>query len=109
METKIVDWGPKPFRFINAWCSHPEFKKFIEDSWKSYEVDGWYGFRIKEKLKRLKEDLKKWNREVFGFIDSKVDQLKQDIHELDMIDDTLGLEEEEIISRKEKIANLSAE
>lgn len=65
MEVKVVDWGPKPFRFINAWCSHPEFKKFVEVSWNSYKVEGWFGYRIKEKLKRLKDDLKKWNRDVF--------------------------------------------
>lgn len=30
LETKEINWGPKPFRFINAWCSHPEFLKFVE-------------------------------------------------------------------------------
>lgn len=102
MESKRVDWGPKPFRFINAWCTHPDFKKIVEDSWNSYDVEGWYWFRVKEKLKRLKDDLMKWNRDIFGSIDNKVEQLKQDIHELDMIDDTFGLEEEEVMCRKEK-------
>lgn len=54
----------------------------MEDSWNSYIVEGLYSFRVKEKLKRLKEDLRKWNRHIFGSIDSKVKQLKQDIHEL---------------------------
>lgn len=40
MEAKVVDWGPKPFRFINAWCTHPEFKKIVEVSWNSYDVEG---------------------------------------------------------------------
>lgn len=106
METKVVDWGPKPFRFINVWCSHPEFKKIVENAWKSDEFDGWFGYRVKEKLKRVKDELKKWNRESFGNIDNKVDKLKQEIHELDMIDDAFGIEEDEIVKRKESTANL---
>lgn len=54
----------------------------------------------------MKDDLRKWNSDVFGSIDSKVEQLKQGIYELDMIDDTLGFEEEEVISRKVKTTNL---
>ncbi|XP_057792009.1 uncharacterized protein LOC131008911 [Salvia miltiorrhiza] len=32
LETKAVDWGPKPFRFINAWTSHKDFEKVVHDS-----------------------------------------------------------------------------
>ncbi|KAL8485331.1 hypothetical protein ACS0TY_027579 [Phlomoides rotata] len=55
-------WGPKPFRFINAWSSHEGFKEFITGRWSSYDIKGWGGFVLKEKFKRLKEDLKVWNR-----------------------------------------------
>ncbi|XP_057808850.1 uncharacterized protein LOC131023324 [Salvia miltiorrhiza] len=61
METKVVDWGPKPFRFINAWMNHPNFDKIVEDSWQKSGISGWSCFVFKEKLKRLKEDLKRWN------------------------------------------------
>ncbi|GKU97686.1 hypothetical protein SLEP1_g10796 [Rubroshorea leprosula] len=33
------------------------------EKWNNYSINGWGGFRLKEKLKRLKNDLKKWNRE----------------------------------------------
>lgn len=39
---------------------------------------------IKEKLKLLKEDLKRWNRDVFGSIDKKIGELKNEIHELEI-------------------------
>lgn len=104
METN--SWGSKPFCFINACCTHPDFKKFLEDAWNNYEYEGWYDYRIKEKLKRLKEDLRKWNREVFGTIEGKFELHKREIYELGLIDDTLGLEEEEIIKRKESPQNL---
>ncbi|KAL8507118.1 hypothetical protein ACS0TY_017854 [Phlomoides rotata] len=68
MESARKDWGPRPFRFINAWVKHPKFKEFFEAKWSNYQVHGWAAFRLKEKLKRLRSDLKVWNREVFGVI-----------------------------------------
>lgn len=41
MEVKVMDWGAKPFRFINAWRFHPEFRKFVTSQWKSYDVERW--------------------------------------------------------------------
>lgn len=102
----VRNWGPKPFRFINAWTSHPQFKNFVESTWKSYQVQGWGGFVIKEKLKLLKEDLKKWNHEVFGNIDKKIGELKNEIRDLDIEDEAQGLEEGDIIRRKEATAAL---
>lgn len=60
------DWGPKPFRFINAWLLHPDFMSFIKKSWEESTVCGWAGFVIVMKLRHLRLVLKKWNREVFG-------------------------------------------
>lgn len=39
-EVVIKDWGPKPFRFINSWISHPEFKQFIKQKWEEHKVMG---------------------------------------------------------------------
>lgn len=27
-----LDWGPKPFRFVNGWLDHPSFVEFVEKS-----------------------------------------------------------------------------
>jgi hypothetical protein len=62
------NWGPKPFRFNNCWREHRDFMPFVEDCWKSFNVQGKKAFVLKEKLKLLKEQLKQWNREVFGWI-----------------------------------------
>ncbi|KAL8476717.1 hypothetical protein ACS0TY_029134 [Phlomoides rotata] len=34
---KPKDWGPKPFRCLNAWFSHPDFRNFVKERWSSYE------------------------------------------------------------------------
>lgn len=29
-----MNWGPKPFRSINAWFQNPSFKPFVRNEWK---------------------------------------------------------------------------
>ncbi|KAL8517088.1 hypothetical protein ACS0TY_015349 [Phlomoides rotata] len=55
---RLRDWGPKPFKFFNSWLSYPDIKEFVIEKWGSYKVEGWGGFIIKEKLKRLKADIR---------------------------------------------------
>lgn len=75
-------------------------------AWSGYQIVGWGGYIVKEKLKLLKEDLRQWNNLVFGSIEKKIESLKEKIQELDFIDDALGLDEIEIIHRKECTTDL---
>lgn len=56
------DWGPTPFRVWDDWNKEPGFDCFVKDRWASYKVTGKASFILKEKLKLLKADLKKWNK-----------------------------------------------
>ncbi|XP_028109972.1 uncharacterized protein LOC114308561 [Camellia sinensis] len=55
------DWGPKPFKFINAWVLHHNFLEEVRRVWTSTLVQGWAGYVIMEKLRALKAALKRWN------------------------------------------------
>ncbi|XP_057811358.1 uncharacterized protein LOC131025575 [Salvia miltiorrhiza] len=101
LSTKSVDWGPKPFRFLNAWTSHPDFLQVVKKVWKETKVVGWSCFVFKDKLKRLKQTLKEWNQSSFGNIDHIIRSLKDELLQWDSIDDTFGLEEAEVIRRNE--------
>ncbi|KAL7195821.1 hypothetical protein ACSBR1_035955 [Camellia fascicularis] len=79
------DWGPRPFRFLNAWTLHPSFSKFFVNIWSSTTITGWAGFRIVQKLKQLKLELKKWNIEVFGNASFKLKALEEELHALDIL------------------------
>jgi len=35
-----VDWGPKPFRSLDAWQEDSRFKDFVRSKWHSYELQG---------------------------------------------------------------------
>lgn len=76
LKVKPVDWGLKPFRIINAWREHEDFRELVENSWKEADVTGWEGFVMKEKLKIIKDKLKQWNKGVFGEIDENVSNLR---------------------------------
>ena len=39
---------------------------------------------LKEKLKKLKESLRWWNREIFWWVDLKVEDVVMELNELDM-------------------------
>lgn len=106
LSTKCIDWGPKPFRFINAWIHSPGFKEKVADSWSQEGIQGWGGYVLKEKLKRLKDALKAWNRDQFGPLDKKVEELRKEVNDLDTRDDSRGLSEEEAARRNEATAQL---
>lgn len=53
------DWGPKPFRFINAWVLHPMFMKELKKAWEGSSVREWAGYIVMSKLRSLKMALKK--------------------------------------------------
>lgn len=50
---------------------------------------------FKKKLKRLKERLKAWNSKLFGLLDHYICRLRNQLHELDEMDEAVGLYEEE--------------
>ncbi|CAL5361639.1 unnamed protein product [Camellia sinensis] len=95
------DWGPKPFRFINAWTSHPQFKKEVEKVWEEVQIQGWASFRIMIKLKRLRAYLRRWNMEVFGNIDDLLKQAEDELHEWDLKAESRSLLEPEVNRRRE--------
>jgi len=64
------DWGPKPFRTIDAWFMERGFGEMVKNNWNSYSVQGNAFVKFKEKLKCLKGDLKFWNKDVFGDINT---------------------------------------
>ncbi|XP_028091349.1 uncharacterized protein LOC114291686 [Camellia sinensis] len=53
------NWGPKPFKFINAWLLHPNFKSVVKRSWEEEVQLGWAGFRLMRKLASLKVNLRR--------------------------------------------------
>ncbi|XP_058763718.1 uncharacterized protein LOC131637147 [Vicia villosa] len=78
--TDKYNWGPKPFKFNNEWFLFDSFIPFVEKEWKSLKVEGRGDFVLKEKLRLLKDKLKRWNKDVFGKIDLDIEEGVNDIN-----------------------------
>ncbi|KAF1894928.1 hypothetical protein Lal_00022422 [Lupinus albus] len=100
------DWGPKPFRVLNAWFEHSTFTTFVEKSLAELQILGFCMYALKEKLKNLKSILKKWNKEHFGIIDAKIVESANGIHELDLKGESFGLSDDEVLKRSSLWADL---
>ncbi|GKV50169.1 hypothetical protein SLEP1_g56882 [Rubroshorea leprosula] len=106
LKSKSTDWGPRPFRVLDAWQQHPEFKKAVEDKWREMAVEGFAGYKCKQKLKMLKEFLKGWNKEVFGNMEAQYVQAVKKIEQFDMQNEVADLEELEIVKRQEGFSEI---
>jgi len=100
------DWGPKPFRTIDAWLLERGFSRMVKDKWQSYSVQGNVITKLKEKLKLHKYDLKSWNMEVFGNLDTTKRRILQELEVQDSQDCIGGLEETERLKRLELVSRL---
>ncbi|KAF5192918.1 hypothetical protein FRX31_017495 [Thalictrum thalictroides] len=60
-----------PFRLLKLWTTHHTFKKLVEDSW-GQAMEGTLIFVLANKLKRLKGDIKIWNKTIFGKVEEKL-------------------------------------
>ena len=87
------DWGPKPFRSLDVWLKEPGFKDMVKEKWKSYPRQGNNMFVFKVKMKCLKANLKRWNRDVFRHLESRKKKVLKEIEELDGQDEDDALPE----------------
>ncbi|XP_048491131.1 uncharacterized protein LOC125492556 [Beta vulgaris subsp. vulgaris] len=60
----------KPFRFFNMWVYGDGFMEFVKDVWQR-PVNGCKMFQVTQKLKIMKAELKKFNREGFSDIQAQ--------------------------------------
>ncbi len=58
--------GKSYFKFENMWLRHEAFTGNVRQWWGRYDFQGSPSFVLASKLKMLKEDIKKWNKESFG-------------------------------------------
>jgi len=86
VKSVVRDWGPKPFRTIDAWLSEKGFGEMVKMKWNSYPSRGSGFIKIKEKLKWLKRDLKLWNKDVFGNLNTSKKRFLKEIEDIDCQD-----------------------
>ncbi|CAJ2674421.1 unnamed protein product [Trifolium pratense] len=77
------DWGPRPSRMLKCWKDIPGYHLYVREKWNSFQIDGWGGFVLKEKLKRIKTVLKDWHSSHTQNLPSRIESLKDRLAVLD--------------------------
>lgn len=95
-------WGPKPFRCLNTWFTHPTFKHIISTEWRN--MGQW---PINRKLRLLKEPIKRWNGEVFSNIETKLKTAEPQLFQLDRDGGSRDLNQSELDRKKELLIRCS--
>ncbi|XP_050222570.1 uncharacterized protein LOC126672659 [Mercurialis annua] len=68
----------KPFRFFNLWVEATDFQEIVMNSWNE-QVEGHKMYRVVQKLKRLKKELRKLNMSTFCDISTQArEKLRED-------------------------------
>ncbi|KAF5461269.1 hypothetical protein F2P56_017384, partial [Juglans regia] len=91
--------GRRYFKFENMWLTSNGFVDTVRAWWISYQFSGTPSFILAAKLKALKQDLKKWNLEVFGHTDNQKSSLLEELQELEGRE-LSGDASEEVLVRK---------
>ena len=95
VEAGEVRRGRCAFKFENMWLKVEGFVEKVQQWWNGYCFTSSPSFVLAQKLKALKEDLKKWNKEEFGNLSFKKKSLLYELLGLDAKDEILGLSHEE--------------
>ncbi|KAL8497099.1 hypothetical protein ACS0TY_020687 [Phlomoides rotata] len=80
--TKGMLFQPRPFKFQASWILDSRFREVVRHSWGQLLRPPDPISRVIQKLKRLKGDLRTWNKQVFGRIDAKVAVINQSLSEI---------------------------
>ncbi|XP_050211604.1 uncharacterized protein LOC126661781 [Mercurialis annua] len=98
------DWGPKPFKYINAWWSNKDFSSFVDVTWSSI-TQRMPNSNLVIKLRELRSAIRSWNRDVFGDLNVKLSSLLTDIMDPEAHSDFNSLNSED----DSKLAVMKAE
>jgi hypothetical protein len=112
LETGKLTGGKRSFKFENMWLKTEGFVDRVKDWWSTYSFIGTPSFVLASKLKALKDDLKMWNKHVFGDVSLKQLQFCSELSRLDEKEELGGLSHADrdrhkvVISELHKLAHL---
>lgn len=98
----MTDWGPRPFKFYNAWLSKKGCSSLVKEEWGGSTGDK---ERLSIKLRKLKGKLKKWNEEEGCVMEGNIKFVEDRLKELNDLNEKMELSIEE----KEEFIRLNVE
>jgi hypothetical protein len=71
----------RPFRFEAMWTKEESSVQVVERAWDT-QVEGSHCFKLARKLKRVKHELREWNKDFFGNVKARIKELESRIEEV---------------------------
>ncbi|XP_019455087.1 PREDICTED: uncharacterized protein LOC109356210 [Lupinus angustifolius] len=79
--SNVNSFRPSSFRFHKMWLQNKDYKRLVSHTWHS-RVLGCHMYILSQKLTILKQELKYWNKTVFGNIHHKVILAKNNVEHI---------------------------
>ncbi|KAH1229061.1 hypothetical protein GmHk_10G028908 [Glycine max] len=83
LRSKIIDWGPKPFKIMDWWMQDKGFQNMVALKWSNYHPSGWGGYTLKQKLKFIKACIRQWSLSNGVINAKKIQDLKRELNALE--------------------------
>ena len=91
------NWGPRPLRMLKCWADFLGYVEFVREWWGSYDLHGWGGYVLKEKLKLIKGALKACHQQHYQNLEGKLQKVKERMASLDYKGESSDLSLEEVV------------
>lgn len=73
----LMDFGPKPFKFFNAWLEKSDMFDVVKEAW-GKSVHGFKSNGVfRDKLKNVKSALREWSKNKYGVLEMEIKKLKE--------------------------------
>jgi len=82
------------------WLEVEGFCDLVKRWWEEAQVEGYASCVVARKVKLVKEEIKKWNEEVFGDVKIRKYNILDSINILDVKEESSGLCNEELVQGK---------
>ncbi|RZC29900.1 Exocyst complex component SEC6 isoform B [Glycine soja] len=84
LRSKIIDWGPKPFKIMDWWMQDKGFQDMVALKWNNYHPNGWGGYALKQKVKFIKDCIRQWSYSNGVITAKKIQDLKKELNALEV-------------------------
>uniref|UniRef100_A0A2N9ETE7 Reverse transcriptase domain-containing protein n=1 Tax=Fagus sylvatica TaxID=28930 RepID=A0A2N9ETE7_FAGSY len=68
----------RPFRFEWMWTAHPDYAPLINSAWSKNHA-GSYAYILGKKLASVRDEFRRWNKEVFGKVEREIEKKKEEL------------------------------
>ncbi|GJV29955.1 RNA-directed DNA polymerase, eukaryota [Tanacetum coccineum] len=74
---KGLDFGPKPFRFFDAWLKDAEMIDVVKEAWGALVSTITPDCVFRDKLKNVKHALKEWSKKKYGGLEQEINSYRE--------------------------------